>query len=200
MKLYFNPASPFVRMVRDDTADTWFDPVGSVPELADSNPLGYSEAEMSHVVDAFLAERLVPALEASRAKRRLVYEYGRLGIVYQLDVVFPSGPRSWQIAFATVALTTGPSPRAQIRARIAASLLVDLVRGETSSSYVYSVGGYRFVSRIYAAAPEGLHAWKPASHPDVADPLWLAFDLEDLFRRSIDRDIVAHGGVAQPAV
>jgi len=35
-------ASPFVRMERDDVADTAFDPTGSVSELADSNPDGMS--------------------------------------------------------------------------------------------------------------------------------------------------------------
>jgi UDP-MurNAc hydroxylase len=195
---HLSAASPFVRTIRDDVSDTWFDPVGAVPELADHNPRGYDEDEMLGVIERFLAGTLVPALESSRRKERLAYEYGRLGLVYQVDVVFPSDVRSWNVNFsADIALNAGPSPNAQIRARIAASLLVDLIKGDTSASYVYSVGGYRCFNRVYAAAPHGMQKWRPASEPDVVDPLWMAFDLEDLFKRYVERDLAAYSGARQ---
>jgi len=194
-------ASPFVRMIRDDAADTWFDPVGAVPELTDANPRQYNDTEMLRAIEGFFANSLLPTLESSRRNERLAHEYGRLGLVYQLDVVFPSGPRMWHIDFGSgIGLKVGPSPEAQLRARIAASLLVDLIKGETSASYVYSVGGYRYCSRVYAVASHGMHRWKPASQPDVVDPLWMAFDLEDLFKRYVDRDIALYGGAAKTAV
>jgi L-ascorbate metabolism protein UlaG (beta-lactamase superfamily) len=187
-------ASPFVRMTADDVADTWFDPVGTVPALADRNARGYGEDEMRRVIDDFLMKRLVPALESSLRRERLAHEYRRLGVMYQLDAVFPSGPQSWHIDFGgALVLAEGPSPRAHIRSRIAASLLVDLIRGETSASYLYSVGGYRLATRVYAVTPEGPQKWKPASEPDVTDPLWMAFDLEDLFARYVDRDLAVYG-------
>jgi L-ascorbate metabolism protein UlaG (beta-lactamase superfamily) len=193
-------ASPFVRMIRDDVADTWFDPVGAVPELTDNNPRGYNEEHMLRVIERFFTDALAPMLESSRRTGRLAYEYARVGLVYQLDVVFPSGPRMYHVDFAAgSALRDGPSPSAQLRARIAASVLVDLINGDTSASYVYSVGGYRWCSRVYAVAPHGLYRWKPASEPDVTDPLWMAFDLEELFKRYVDRDIALYGGAAQTA-
>jgi L-ascorbate metabolism protein UlaG (beta-lactamase superfamily) len=183
-------ASPFVGTTVDDSADTAFDPAGEVPALADANPHSYREDEMLRDIERFLADTLVPALEASRRQERLAHEYARLGLIYQLDVVFPSGARSWHIAFGSgVRLEAGPSALAQMRARITASLLADLIRGETSASYVYSVGGYRWSSRVYAVAPHGVSRWKPATGHDVVDPLWTAFDLEDLFARYVARDI-----------
>jgi UDP-MurNAc hydroxylase len=186
-------SSPFVHTLRDDTADTWFDPVGGVPELTDRNGPGYTAEAMEAAITAFLADTLVPALGSSAPLARLAHEYARLGVLYQLDVVFPSGTRSWHIDFARSGmLAEGPSPRSQIRTRIAASLLTGLIRGETTASYVYSVGGYRSATRVYSVTPDGPHTWKPASEPEVADPLWMTFDFEDLFRRNVDRDIAAY--------
>ena len=78
MSKTFPTASPFVRTIRDDVADTWFYPVGAVPELTDRNPRGYREDEMLGVIEGFLAGTLMPALEASHRKERVAYEYGRL--------------------------------------------------------------------------------------------------------------------------
>jgi hypothetical protein len=193
-------ASPFVRTVRDDVADTWFDPTGAVPELSDANPHAYDADDMHRTITTFLEGTLVPMLKESGRYERLAKEYHRLAIVYQLDVVFPSGTRSWSIDFGRdLSLIDGPAPTAHIRARIAASLLVDLTVGRTTSSYVYSVGGYRSSHRVYSVAPHGLSTWKPASAPAVLDPLWMAFDLEDLFAKYIDRDIAVYSGVQRGA-
>jgi len=191
--------SPFVRMIRDDSADTWFDPVGAVPELTDRNPRGYGEDDMLEIIETFLTGSLVSSLESSMEKERLAFEYGRLGTVYQLDVVFPSGPRSWHLEFsADVRLQAGRSSIAQIQSRIAASLLVDLIRGDASASYAYSVGGYRFSSRVYAATSQGLQKWMPVSAPGVVDPLWMPLDLEALCARQVEREIAAYGEAGQP--
>jgi L-ascorbate metabolism protein UlaG (beta-lactamase superfamily) len=191
-------ASPFVRTVQDDVAETWFDPTGAVPALSDPNPNAYDEDEMQRAVAEFLEGTLLSVLQESRRRERLAHEYRRLGVVYQLDVVFPSRIRSWSVDFGRdLSLIDGPSPVADIHARIAASLLIDLMTGRTTAGYVYSVGGYRFSHRVHAVAPHGMYKWSPASGNGVLDPLWMAFDLEALFSKYVERDIAAHRIAAQ---
>jgi L-ascorbate metabolism protein UlaG (beta-lactamase superfamily) len=192
-------ASPFVRTVRDDPAETAFDPTSCVPELSDQNPHAYGEEQMSRTIRGFLDDGLRCALERSRQRGRLARQYQRLGIVYQLDVVFPSHTRSWSIDFSRdLSLTEAATPGAGIRSRIAASLLADLILGRCSVGYVFGVGGYRFWQRVYTLGPTGAYRWKPASQPSVVDPLWMALDAEALFKQSVDRDIARYHGPHQP--
>lgn len=186
--------------MRDDVSDTWFDPAGAVPDLVDANPSAYSEDEIARAIETFLADTLLPMLESSRQREQLAYEYRRLGIVYQLDVVSPSGPRSWQIDFGgTMALVDGPSPNTHIRARIAASMLVDLIKGDAGASYVYSVAAIATRTACMPAGHMGCTCGSRQGEPAVVDPLWIAFDLEDLFKRYVDREIATYGtAVVEP--
>ena len=137
-------------------------------------------------------------LESSRAGKRVAADYHRLGVVYQLDVVFPSKSRSWHLDFGgPVAFTSGPSPHRHIHARIAASMLVDSVRGESTVAFVYAAGGYRCSHRVHAVEPHGMYTWTPASEQAVVDPLWMALDLDDLFEKNINREIATHHSTAR---
>jgi Beta-lactamase superfamily domain len=186
-------ASPFVRMVRDDTADTTFDPTGATPALTDSNPRSYPEEEMLRTVQDFFESTLIPVVTASLHQKRIAYEYQRLNIVYQLDVVFPSRTYSWCIDFGRdLSLAPGPSAVAHLRSRITASVLTDLITGNCSANYVFGGGLYRWSQRVYAVERHGMYRWTPASEHAVLDPLWMALDPDSLFERYVDREISAH--------
>ena len=183
-------ASPFVRMVEDDLAETAFDPTGFVPELSDANPHGYSEKEMLTVIEVFLTDSLMPILKASLQRRRIAYEYRRIGVVYQLDVVFPLHTSSWSIDFGRdLALENRPSAAPHISSRITASVLTDLISGRCSGNYVFGGGFYRSSQRLYVVEPHGIYRWTAASEHSVVDPLWMALDLEDLFEKYIERQL-----------
>ncbi|MGC2194540.1 MAG: MBL fold metallo-hydrolase [Terriglobales bacterium] len=183
-------ASPFVRMVRNDLADTTFDPTGAVPELSDSNPHAYPEAEMLSTITAFLDNSLVPVLRTSLQHNTIAHEYQRLGLVYQIDVVFPSRTYSWSIDFGhDLSLENWPSATAHLRSRITASVLVDLITGRCSPNYVYGGGFYRWSQRVYEVEPHGIYRWSPASERAVLDPLWMALDPDSLFEKYVDREI-----------
>lgn len=187
-------ASPFVRTVRDDVADTAFDPTGSVPELADSNPGDYAHTEMLSAIETFLASTLMPALTNSVEQRRIAYEYQQIGLVYQLDVIFPTGVHSWSIRFgADLSLTNEPSAVAHIHSRITASILKDLIAGRCSLNYVYGAGLYRSSQRVYISGPQGTYRWTPATERSSVDPLWIAVDPEALFEKYVERELASFG-------
>lgn len=187
--------SPFVRMVRDDMADTAFDPTGAVPELSDANPRAYLDGEMLATIHTFFESTLMPVIKTSLQRRRIAYEYQRLGIVYQLDVVFPSRTDSWSIDFGrALSLVEGPSATAHIRSRIAASVLADLITGDCGAAYAFGVGSYRWSQRVYAVEPRGMYRWTPASAHSVLDPLWMALDPEALFKKYVEREISTYHG------
>jgi UDP-MurNAc hydroxylase len=183
-------ASPFVRTVRDDLADTTFDPTGAVPELSDANPHASPDAEMLSAIEAFFASSLMPILRTSLQQGRIACEYQRLGVVYQLDVVFPSHTRSWSIDFGRdLALESHPSATAHIHSRITASVLIDLITGLCSANYVFGGGFYRWSHRVYVVEEHGIYRWTPASEHSVLDPLWMALDPNALFEKYIEREI-----------
>lgn len=186
-------ASTFVRMVQDDMDDTTFDPTGAVPELSDANPRAYSEAEMLTTIQAFFESILMPVLTSSRQHRGIAYEYQRLGIVYQIDVVFPSKALCWTIDFGRdLSLDKRSTNSAHIRSRIPASVLTDLIAGRCSANYVYGGGFYRWSERVYAVEPHGMYRWAPASEPSLQDPLWMALDPNILFEKYVEREISTH--------
>lgn len=185
-------ASPFVRTVRDDSADTSFDPTGSVPELTDSNPRDYAEAESLSTIEMFLASTLMPVLRNSVEARRIAFEYQQIGLVYRLDVVFPQSVRSWVVDFgADLSLANEPSAVAHIRSRITASVLTDLIAGRCSLNYVYGAGLYRSSQRVYISGPHGMYRWTPATERLIVDPLWIALDPEALFEKYVQRELAS---------
>jgi hypothetical protein len=174
-------ASPFVRMVEDDVAHTAVDPTGSVSELADSSPGDYSHTGMLGEIETFLSHRIA-------------YEYQPIGLVYQLDVIFPTGVRSRSIRFgADLSLRNEPSAVAHILSRITASALRDLRAGRRSLNYVYGTGLYRSSQRIYICGPQDRCTWAPAPERYSVDPLGIARDPEALFERYIDREFQSLG-------
>jgi hypothetical protein len=183
-------ASTFVRMVRDDLFDTAFDPTGAVPELSDANPHAYTDAEMLSMIEAFFSTSLMPALRTSLQRRRVAYEYQRLAIGYQLDIVFPSRTSYWSIDFGRdLSLENRPSAAPHIRSRITASVLTDLITGRRSPNYVFGCGLYRWSQRVYVVEPHGIYRWTPASEHFVLDPLWMALDPDALFEKYVEREI-----------
>ena len=186
--------SSFVRAVQDDVADTAFDPTGFVPELTDSNPGDYAPTDMLNAIETFLTSTLMPALKNSVDKRQIAYEYQQIGLVYQLDVIFPTEVRSWSIRFGVdLSLTNEPSAVAHIRSRITASVLKDLIAGRCSLNYLYGAGLYRSSQRVYISGPHGTYRWTPATEGSSVDPLWIALDPETLFERYVDRELASVG-------
>jgi hypothetical protein len=177
-------------MIEDDLSETAFDPTGFVPELSDANPHGYADKEMLPAIKVFLMNSLMPVLKASLQRRRIAYEYQRIGVVYQLDVVFPSHTSSWSIDFGRdLALENRPSAAPHIRSRITASVLIDLINGRCSGNYVFGGGFYRSSQRLYVVEPHGIYRWTAATEHSVVDPLWMALDLEELFEKYIERQL-----------
>ena len=186
-------ASPFVRMVRDDVADTEFDPTGSVPALTDSNPRDYDQTEMLSAIEGFLASKFMAVVRDSVARHGIAYEYQQIGLVYRLDVVFPLGVRSWSVDFGGICLQKEAAAAAHIRSRITASVLTDLIAGRCSANYLYGAGLYRTSQRTYISGAHGMYRWTPASERFAEDPLWIALDPDALFEKYVDRELASFG-------
>jgi len=186
--------SPFVCMTQDDCSETAFNPTGSVPDLHDANPSGYDTTEMLQVIEEFLHRRLVPALHDSLQQRGLMYEYGSIGCIYQLDVVFPAEVLSWSIDFGEhpIRLVKRTFASPNIHAQITASALSDLLLARRGPHYVYNGGFYRWFSQLYLVEQHGFYPWKPMSEKSLADPLWMAIDVNDAFVKYIGREISLH--------
>jgi hypothetical protein len=181
----------FVEMELDDSSETSFDPTGHVPELKDPNPDGLDEREMLQTIETFFRGRMATALAESFEKRGLAYEYRGIGLIYQLDVVFPSGSKSWSMSFdqSGFNLIEGSHPSAHINSRIAASALTDLILARRTTDYVTLSGLYRWFQRAYLIAPHSLNEWRPMNQTSMGDPLWMALSPEDILRKYIDREL-----------
>lgn len=183
--------SDFVSMVEDDTCETIFNPVGRVPELVDPNESGHSETEIVDTIEAFLRDRLAAVLKQSLQQRTIIHEYTKVGFTYRLDIVLPSTLVSYSIRFAEseIKLTKDRVPSPNLHTQIAGSVLMDLLLGRRSLSYLYGGGFYRSFNHVYTIEEHGCYRWKPGTRGSVADPLLLALDSDDLMMKYIDHAI-----------
>lgn len=132
-------AADCVRTLADDTMLLNHDASAPIPPLQDLNPAGYglqglqefTHGVLEHGLPQYLSRGLLTA-------DSVVSQYRYYGVVYQVEVVFPTGPsRVWTYTFdrqrQTVQHQQGlGSMASQVRKSIAASALVDLYLGRRS--------------------------------------------------------------------
>jgi UDP-MurNAc hydroxylase len=111
----------------------------------------------------------------------------RWQVIYQVEVVLPSGSQAWTIDFRqqeTVA-ARGPNPLANVFAYITGSALYALGAATRGWDFAELGGYYRRYEKLYAVTPYGL----VRGDEPIADPLELLYPYHDLFRRVLDREL-----------
>ena len=152
---FYSGASDFVSMVRDDRDELDFLPVKLGDDLMDYNP----DNEPLESMRRTILEELEVALPAFMDNHRTaVTEHRRWGVIYQLEVVFPDGPKKWFIDFSeeTPRVQSGRSPRANFFSLITASGLYGLITGKRGWDYVMLGGYYRRYNKVYEVTPLGI--------------------------------------------
>jgi len=185
-------ASPFCRMIQDDTALLRFDPTAPIPPLHDPNPTDYRDEEMARTVAACLEGLHRYAVEHARRRLTLADRYRRTAAVYEVVVVFPKGTRSWQLDFRRdpPALVPDGTAEADVVHWIAASALTDwsLRRRSYFSTRAYS---RRFSTLYRVWGDEAGVEVRPVTLPDllIYYLLNVADDADEAAKRRIDLEI-----------
>jgi UDP-MurNAc hydroxylase len=142
-------ASPFARMIEDDTRRLAFDATAPVPPLEDPNLQGYPDAVIEAQVNESLEglEHFVRSAYTAQPPDPLVELYRRSGFTYGLGVLFPDGHERWVHFYfepdaPRIEAASGRLRGAIASHRIAASMLTARARYE--KSYLY----YRGFSRL----------------------------------------------------
>jgi len=142
-------ASPFCRMIRDDTAELRFDPTAFIPPLRDPNPGDDTEEEMVRTIAGCLEGLHHYATENFGRRLTLADRYRRARAVYEVAVVLPNGTRRWQIDFRPdpPTLEAEGTAEANVVHWIAASALTDWAMRRRS--YFYTRAYSRRFSILY---------------------------------------------------
>lgn len=198
---YFPGASPFCRTVREDAEAIRFDPTAPVPPLEDPNPDGYPEAEMERVIGGCLERLHRYAVEQAHRRLTLPDRYRRARALYEVEAVFPTGHRCWQLDFRANPPRLAPdgTAEAHIVHRIAASALTGWILRRRG--YLYTRAYSRRFSTLYRVyGDEAGVEVRPVTLPDllIYYLLNVAEDAADAARRRIDLEIEACLGVERP--
>ncbi len=185
-------ASPFCRMIRDDTELIRFDPTAPIPPLHDPNPSGYTDEEMTRTIVACLEGVHRYGVEYAGRRLTLADWYRRAGAVYEVAVVFPDTTRRWQIDFRRdpPALEPDGNAEADFVNRIAASALTDWALRRRG--YFYTRAYSRRFSTLYRLwGNEAGVEVRPFALPDllIYYLLNVADDADEAARRRIDTEI-----------
>lgn len=185
-------ASPFCRMIRDDTALLRFDPTAPIPPLHDPNPTGYTEDEMAGTIATYLAGLHRYAVEHAGGRLTLADRYRRARAVYEVAVVFPDGTRRWQIDFRCDPpdFQVDGTAEAGVVHWIAASALTDWALRRRG--YFYTRAYSRRFSTLYRLwGDEAGVEVRPVALPDllIYYLLNVADDAEEAAKRQIDIEI-----------
>jgi L-ascorbate metabolism protein UlaG (beta-lactamase superfamily) len=162
-------ASPFVRMIEDDTHLVAFDATAPVPPLTDPNPLGYPAALIEEQVAACLAGFEAFLRNAYTVPDPLVARYRKAGFTYAVGVVFPDGHERWLHVELDrdaphIRAATGPLAGATASHRVAASMLTARARYE--KGYLYYRGFFRLTQTFLGTAVEGGNVIQESEEPE----------------------------------
>ena len=195
-------ASPFCRMIQDDTELLRFDPTAPIPPLHDPNPTGYTEEEMVRTITACLEGLHRYAVEHAGRRLTLANRYQRAGAVYEVTVVFPNRTRSWQIDFRRDPpdLQADPTAEADVTHRIAASALTDWARRRRGYFYARAYSRRFFILYRLWGDEAGVEV-RPVALPDllIYYLLNVADDADEAARRRIDIEIAETRGDQLPS-
>ncbi len=185
-------ASPFCRMIRDDTELLRFDPTAPIPPLQDPNPTGYTEEEMARTIAACLEGLYRYAVEHAGRRLTLADRYRRAAAVYEVAVVFPDRTRRWQIDFRRdpPTLEADGTTEASVVHWIAASALTDWALRRRG--YFYTRAYSRRFSTLYRLwGDEAGVEIRPVQLPDllIYYLLNVADDADEAAKRRIDLEI-----------
>ena len=185
-------ASPFCRMVRDDTEVLRFDPTTPIPPLHDPNLSGYPEEKMVRTISTCLEGLHRYAVEYVGRRLTLAERYRRAEAVYEVAVVFPDNIHRWQIDFRRDPPTLQANGTAEpdVVHWIAASALTDwAVRRR---GYFYTRAYSRRFSTLYRLwGDEAGVEVRPFPLPDllIYYLLNVAEDASEAAKRRIDFEI-----------
>ncbi len=185
-------ASPFCRMIRNDTELLRFNPTASIPPLHDPNLTGYTEGEMAHTISTSLEGLHRYAVEHAGQRLSLASRYRHAGAVYEIAVVFPERTRRWQIDFRRdpPELQADGTTEADAVHWIAASALTDWTLRRRGYSYTRAYSR-RFSTLYRLSGDEAGVDVRPFSLPDllIYYLLNVADDADEAAKRRIDFEI-----------
>ncbi len=171
-------ASPFARLVDEDTYRLRYDPTATVPPLVDVNPDGHTRERLERDVEECM--RAFGELVANRTDDDVLRDYRASGASYAVGVVFPDGAEwlhrvDFTAAEPRLSRADATKDTATVVHRIAASAVVSWLARD--KSYFYLRAFSRRSSALYALSGAGTSA---RVEPKV---------LPDLFERFLRRHV-----------
>ncbi len=181
--------SEFVNMVEDDRESLSFCPVNVDSRLIDDNLEGYNLDELKTGIEQ---EVCIDLLEFfNQNKNSLFLEFCHWGVIYQLEVVFPDGSRTWHFDFSQeqIECGVGRNPLANVFTAIAASRFYSLIQGFKGWDYVQMGGYYRRFHKLYQATPYGIVQPHYSSNLFGNEPLQAKFPYKEAYQKARDYEI-----------
>jgi len=184
----------FVRRVDREPVSQAFRPVTIDASLIDDNLDRIPEADL----EANATRAIEVDLPRHIAQHPSEFEpHRRWQVIYQVEVVLPSGSRVWTVDFRQpeIAAVRGPNPLANVFAYITGGALHALGTATRGWDFAELGGYYRRYEKLYALTSFG----PVRTDEPITDPLELLYPYHDLFRRVLDRDLQRWAGVGQEA-
>jgi hypothetical protein len=146
----------YARMVEDDRDQIEFSPVTVGSALRDANPANENVAQMHQVISQEMSVAFSDFIQENL--QTLFASHCQWQVVYQLEVVFPDGQRTWQIDFsqADVRAIEKRNPLANFFTYITASSLYALIQKRRDWDYLFCSGEYRQFHKVYQVSSAGL--------------------------------------------
>jgi UDP-MurNAc hydroxylase len=169
---YMRGKSDYAQMLIDNRESLDFTPVTLGNTLIDSNPENYNLEDMRQVIEDKTCLDLPQFIIDNR--NSLFIQHCQLRVIYQLEIIFPDGNKTWNIDFSeeTIQIKQGRNPLANLFTYITASTFHSLINRKRDWDYLVCSGDYRTFQKIYSISTEGINS---AETTNIVDPIQLQF-------------------------
>jgi UDP-MurNAc hydroxylase len=178
--------SDYATMLIDNRESLDFSPVMLGNTLIDSNPENYSLEKMRQPIEDKICLDLPQFIIDNR--NSLFTEHYHWQIVYQLEITFPDGAKTWHIDFSEEAIQVkqGRNPLANCFSYITASTFYSLIYKERDWDYLICSGDYRTFNKIYSISKAGINS---AETITIVDPIQLQFPSDYIANNNIYEEL-----------
>ncbi|WGV27153.1 MBL fold metallo-hydrolase [Halotia branconii] len=183
---YIRGKSNYAQMLVDNRESIDFNPVAIANTLIDSNPENYSLEDMRQIIEEKICLDLPQFIIENR--NSLFTEHCQWQIVYQIEITFPDGVKTWNIDLSEAVIQTkqGRNPLANLFTYITASTLYSLIDKKRDWDYLLCSGDYRTFHKIYSISKEKINFAETAT---FVDPIQLQFPSSYVASNNIYREL-----------
>ncbi|MEH2382897.1 MAG: MBL fold metallo-hydrolase [Nostoc sp.] len=183
---YMRAKSEYAKMLIDNRESLDFIPVTLGNTLIDSNPENYSLEDMRQLIEEKICLNLPQFIIDNR--NSLFIEHCQWQIIYQLEIIFPDGAKTWNIDFSeeTIQAKQGRNPLANLFTYITASTFYSLICRKRDWDYLICSGDYRTFHKIYSISKQGINS---AETTTIVDPIQLQFPANYIASNNIYQEL-----------